>query len=931
MGTSRYLVFGPYRLDRLEGRLWRNTTAVHLSGKAHRLLTHLAQHAGKLVSKEDLLGAVWPHSVVVEGVLTTTIKEVRRALEDPSHESTYIQTVHRRGYRFIAPVTCCDTLPAASHQNADVSLVGREAQWTQLCERFATAFAGTRQLVFVAGEAGIGKTALVDAFAAHLAAQTGVTLMHGQCIEHYGTGEAYLPILEALGRRGRGGDAPLAELLRRCAPSWLPHLPALLSAQERSAISSSSPVTAARMLRELTDALDELATNRPVVLILEDLHWSDTATLDWLAYVARRRDPARLMVLATYRPVDVIVRTHPLRALVGELQRHAQAAQIVLDYLSRQAVAEYVGRRLAGLTEAAELAQLLYQRTSGHPLFLVTILETLLRERLLEQDGTAWRLRGPLTIVSDVLPSSIRQLIEQRIEQLSDEDQRVLEAASIAGDTFASATLACATQLHEEHIEARCAHWARQQQILVAAGSEVWPDGTTSSRFRFRHALFHDTVYRRIPPGRRVRLHFAVGRTLAEAYAPDTASIAAELARHFEQGGDGVAAVTYLEQAAARAIQRSAYTEALGHIKTALALTEHCEESMQRARRQLRLHLALGTALMATRGWAAPEVEQVHLRAKALCEQLGDSTRLIMALWGLIAVSVVRAELHRTRSLSEHLLALTREENQVPFQCAGHMELAGAAFGLGELALAHEEFAIADRLYDPTQHREHITRTSFDQGVFLRSWWSHLLWQLGDAGRAIAMSDSSLQLARSFDHPFTYAIALSYAAILRQFLGNTSEASDLADEAVALCTEQGFAYYRTWAQIVRGWCLTQRGCIQEGAASMRDGIIALQSAGVRRALPYFNALLAEAHLRCSDTDEAERVIDAGLAVVRATGECWWESELWRLKSGIARDKQHDHDARRYLQSALDLAGRCRSEALKERALADLSVLSSMRR
>ncbi|MGH8176360.1 MAG: hypothetical protein ACREV5_08880, partial [Steroidobacter sp.] len=426
------------------------------------------------------------------------------------------------------------------------------------------------------------------------------------------------------------------------------------------------------------------------------------------------------------------------------------------------------------------------------------------------------------------------------------------------------------------------------------------------------------------------RLHRAIGRTLATAYGAEAVSIAAELAVHFERGGDIGAALSCLEQAAARAIQRSAYAEALKHLTTALALAEQCEESPERTRQQLRLQLGLGTALMATRGWAAPEVEQAHLRARELCEQLGDSTRLIMTLWGLIAVSVVRAELQRTRELSEQLLALTREENQIPFQLAGHMELAGAAFGLGELALAHEEFAIADRLYDPAQHCEHIARTSFDQGVFLRCWWSHLLWQLGRPQQACAMSSDALQLARSFGHPFTHAIALSYAAILQQFLRHTDAAAALAAEAIELCTEHGFNYYGAWAQIIQGWCLTQRASTPAGVALISEGIIGLQSARVRRALPYFNALLAEAHLRRGELDQMGRAIDAGLAIVRDTGECWWEPELWRLNGAlcIARCEHNTYEAKLSLQKALELAERYQSKALKARAAADLDALGT---
>jgi predicted ATPase len=206
---------------------------------------------------------------------------------------------------------------------------------------------GQRLIGFVVGEPGIGKTALVDAFVAEVSATVDVWIGYGQCIDHYGTGEAYLPVLEALGRLGRGPEgALLLPVLWQYAPSWLVHLPALLAPEERERLASlASGVTPTRMLRELAEALEVISAIRPLVLVLEDLHWSDHATLEWLAYVIRRRDPARLLILGTYRPVDVIVHAHPLRPLLAEMRQHPQYVELVLDYLSVAAVTAYVQQR----------------------------------------------------------------------------------------------------------------------------------------------------------------------------------------------------------------------------------------------------------------------------------------------------------------------------------------------------------------------------------------------------------------------------------------------------------------------------------------------------------------------------------------------------------------------------------------------------------
>jgi DNA-binding winged helix-turn-helix (wHTH) protein len=902
MGSARYYVFGRYRLDRVEGRLWRGTTAVRLTRKAHGMLSHLVSHAGQLVTKDELLAAVWPRTVVVEDVLTTGVRELRRALEDPTRAPVFIQTVHRQGYRFIAPVTACDVLPPASQAPVSGLLVGRDDERRQLRASFATTFDGNRQIVFLAGEAGIGKTAIIDEFIAQLAAESSLTFMRGQCIEHYGSGEAYLPILEALGRLGRDDEVPLRDLLRRHAPSWLPHLPAL------EAEATTASVTSARMLRELSEALEQLASRQPVVLVLEDLHWSDTATLDWLAHFARRRDPARVLVLATYRPIDVIVHSHPLRAIVGELQRQRRCTQLVLDYLPLAALEEYLQRRFPGLDATHELAELLHGRTSGQPLFLVTIAETLLREQLLSCEDGRWKLRGSLAGIAHILPSSVSQLVDKEIEALPEEDQVILEAASVAGESFGLASLAAASGSTEDQVESRSARWMRQHRFLMQ-------DAATPSRFRFRHAVFQDAVYRRIPAGRCARLHRTIGQALVATHGPDTAAIAAEAAVHFERGGDVAAAISCLEQAVNRSIGRCAYADALAHARKALELARQCPDSAELTHQRARLQASLANALMATKGWADSEVEQAHLLAKELSERAGDTTRAIGALWGLICMSVVRSELQRTCVLSERLLELTRDHLQVPFQLAGHMELAGAAFGAGDLALADQEFAIGDALYDPAQHAQHVARSSFDQGVMLRSWWAHLCWHRGDNEHALALSNDALALSRSFGHPLTRAIALAYAAILHQFRRDTTACAELSAETIALCNEHGLSYYRTWGQITAAWSED----LDDSALTIAESIRGLLAARARRGLPYFHGVLAEVHLRRGERVAAGLAIDAGLEMSRASGECWWVSELWRLKATVDSAATRAH-----LQTAVMLARQYGSPPLAGRAAAELA-------
>jgi DNA-binding winged helix-turn-helix (wHTH) protein len=635
---QRY-AFGPFLLDLHDECLWQDNEVIRLGSRAFAVLRCLVTKAGQLVRKEALLDTVWPEFEVSEVVLTVAIRELRGALGDQARRPRFIETVHGRGYRFIAPIAA----DATSHQPSPplptrtAIFVGRDRESTQLQMWFTTALQGERQVAMIAGEPGIGKTALVDTCVAHLAATAHVWVGHGQCIDHYGAGEAYLPVLEALTRLGRGpGGDQLVTLLRQYAPSWLGQMPTLLSAAAREALGHAmSGVTEARMLRELAEALEVMTAVRPLVLVLEDLHWSDPSTLAFLAYVARRRDWARLLVLGTYRPADVIVQAHPLRRVLAELQQQQQCAHMTLDDLPEAAISAYVRERFGATTVPGGLVRFLHQHSSGNPLFLIAMVDELLRQGVLEEGRAALYVRDELETVTGLVPENLSTLVTQHLEQLSPEDQAILEAASVAGMTFSVAIVAAAVALAASTVEARCATWARQGRFVHAHGIERWPDGTVAARYGFRHALYHEVVLERISAGQRMHLHSCIGRRKETAYADQTQVIAAELAVHFEHAQETHQAVLYRHKAAETALQRSAYTEAIAHLNRGLVLVRTVPDTPERHRRELSLALMLGAALSATRGFGAPEVEHICTQARELAARLGETAQLFIALAGL--------------------------------------------------------------------------------------------------------------------------------------------------------------------------------------------------------------------------------------------------------------------------------------------------------
>jgi predicted ATPase len=674
------------------------------------------------------------------------------------------------------------------------------------------------------------------------------------------------------------------------------------------------------MLRELAEAMEVLTARRPLILVLEDLHWSDTATLEWLAYTARRRDPARLLILGTYRPVEALLHNHALRSLIAELRQQPQCAEMVLDYLSGDAVEAYVRQRCGEIQQLHELAEVLHRRTGGHPLFLSAIVDELLRQSNPDNAN--------LIAVANVTPASVRQFIERRLEQLSGEDQEILSAAGVAGDPFPVAAVAAATAMTEERIEARCAAWAREGRFLTADGSTTWPDGTLCARYRFRHALYPEVVYAGISPERRAQLHQRVGNRLEEAYRERLPPVAAELAMHFQHGRDPSRALFHLLQAARNALDRSAYAEARGHLQCAEKVLSTLPEGAERYRGELEVLLLLGRVLMTTKGWGREEVESVYLRARELCEQLDDKPRLLQTLWGMICVSFVRAEMRKTQLLGREVLGLAKKLRDPAFAILGHMELAGTAFHLGETTAGSlRHFHQAKTLYNPSQHRSHLTRFGVDMGLFSRSWATHFLWHAGYADQARAQGEESLRLAGELAHPFSRAITLAYATMLHQFCRDLERVDFLAEATITLCIEHGFPYYLAWAEVLRGWSRAAAGAPEEGIADIRRGIGVLQAtAGAR--LPYYRALLAEACAWAGHVDEAYQGVADSFADIQKTEERWCEAELHRLRGELFRSEKVNHrvEAEACFHRAIEIARGQRTKSLELRGAMSLGRL-----
>jgi len=925
--------FDSFQLDPTNARLRKNGRDIFLTPKAFDVLRYLAEHVGQLVTKHDLWRAVWPDVSVTDAALTVCMSEIRRALGDEAKTPRYIQTVHRRGYRFVAPVTEQPSprgiAGVSGRQFSSDGFVGRQAELKQLHKWLEKALKGERQIVLVTGEPGIGKTALVEAFLTQIADNKDIRVGRGQCIEHYGTGEAYLPLLEALGRLCREPQgARFIELLHRCAPTWLAQMPALLGTAELDLLLKRvADATRERMLRELAEAIEVITAEVSLVLLLEDLHWSDFSTLDWLAYLAHRTEPARLLVLGTFRPVELMVRDHPLNTVKQELQIHGKCNEIPLALLSESAVVQYVKARFASLSREPlrELGHMIHQRTEGTPLFMINMIDYLLTKGALEQADGRWRLRKALLEAERSIPEGPKQMITRQIDQLGSMDQQVLEAASVVGAEFAAAAVAAGLEITVGEAEERCQLLARRGQFLRAAGASQWPDGTVAASYRFIHALYQEVLYGRIPMGRCIDLHHRIGQREERAYGDRASEIAVELATHFEQSRDYSAAIRYHQLAGENAARISAHHEAIKHFARALELLmRELPDNAQRVQQELSLQLAIGFALNAVKGWAAPEVESAFTRARELCQRLGDPTELFPAMLGVWAAYYLRGELRKAYELGGQLLRRAQSTQDPGLLLYAHLALGDASFSMGEWLRARKHLELALSFYD----RKGPILIGHDAGVNCLSYMALVLWALGFPDQALKDGDAAIELSQALSHPPSLAFAQGVVGYFHQYRREAGAARQVAERLIALSAEQGFAHWLAQGMVTRGWALAAQGHHEEGIAQIREGLAAFRAIGVEVLRPHALCLLAEACLEAGLLEDSLDAISEALDATDKHEIRHYEAEIHRLKGELLQrqDESNFAEAERCFKRAIGIAQRQRAKSFELRATTSLARL-----
>jgi len=903
---SLRLVFDAFELDEADARLARGGQPIPLAPKPFAVLCALARTPRTLVTKNALLDSVWGHRFVTDSVLKTAISDLRAALQDNPKQPRYIETVSRRGYRFIAAVSAPPTLggtfpgatsPATAQSPASSPIVGRSRPLERLRAAWRLAVSGRHQTAWVAGEAGVGKTKLIE----HFVAEVGeMNCAHGQCVEQYGTGEPYLPVLEALTELCRR-DGSLAELIRAVAPTWLVQLPWLSTPAEREALrhelNGSGQV---RMLREMGELLDRYTESRPLLLVTEDLHWSDRATVQLIDYMARRRGGARLLWLASFRLTEIIASDQPLRAVRQELRLHGLCEEIVLDSFSEEEVAEYLAKRVPALATDEKFVRALHDLTNGLPLFVADVVKDLIDHGEGAVGGESSALRR---VRSMALPETVTGIIERYIRQLTPDERALLEAASVCGFQFRLGTLAQVLERDAALLAETCAELARRERWLSEL-APVQEGAVAGAGHAFRHELYRKVLYERIGALARAGLHCKVAAALERERAEGGKAGSAELAFHFELAGETLSALRCYAEAAESALMRFSPSETMSLTERALALLPAAEASDARAALEVTLATLRGTAAVQLLGPGSIEAKGAYERATSLLDRVPQHPLRALCLHGLGLVLCLRAELDEAYALAQRtdaLAAQTRDGAVLLCACLVH-GLVGHLRGRPRTAREWLERGVrAAEGFDETAPAALFTA---DPGILVLGLLAIDLLHLGFSDQGRSRLQQAHARARALRQPGPQVAVLWLDALFHVLSGDpecVAEASARMREVVGkYALPQGRAA-ELW---FRGWSEARLGDPRAGYRLIREGYDRAVQLGVRgwgsEALGY----AAEALVLAGDWTAAQRELDEAMQCAEATGEGKYRTQLLLLKGRIADALGQPQQARESMQQAV---------------------------
>jgi TOMM system kinase/cyclase fusion protein len=759
-------------------------------------------------------------------------------------------------------------------------LVGREQEIGLLRERWAQVKDGSGHVVLLSGEAGIGKSRLVEVLKDQVASEPQAWLTPCQCSPYYQNTALYpmIDLLERVALRFEREESSLQKLRKLAGfvvqyglplAEVVPLFAALLSLPLPA---DYAPLTMApeqqkqQTLHAFLTIFLRIASQQPVLFVMEDLHWVDPTTLEFLTLLVDQGPTARILALWTFRP-DF----HP------PWTGRAHLTQVTLPRLPRRQAAEMTGQVARRKALPAEVVAQVVAKTDGVPLFVEELTKMILESGLLQEREERYELTGPLPPLA--IPATLHDSLMARLDRLA-AVKGLAQLGATLGREFSYELLHAVSPWDEAALQ-RGLHQLVQAEFLYQQG------GPPQATYLFKHALIQDTAYQSLLRSTRQQYHQRIVSVL-EARFPDLCETQPELlAHHATAAGLHTQALGYWQRAGQRAVERSANLEATAHLSKGLEVLMTLPDTAERAWHEIELQIALGPALMAIQGWGSPAVAQTYNRASVLCRQVGATPQLFPVLWGLWGWYQMRGDLGRAQEVGEQLLELARRAHDQPLLLLAHNVLGDNAIWLGEFAAARAHMEQGMALYDSQQHHTLAFRYGgFDPGLHSRYHAAFALWALGYPDQALERSQDALTLARALAHPQSSASAAAHVAMFHSLRREWQAARELAEAGMALAHGQEFPLWGAWGTILAGWARAEQGQREAGLAQMCQGLAAWRATGTELIRPYFLGLLAEVYGKGGQAAAGLGALDEALALVQQHQETFCEAELYRLRGEL---------------------------------------------